>query len=105
MGRFVLHIIFNSSEATAAAHRLSSLDSEQREQLVSHLFARVSVTCENRAIDHGGVSARPVHQRQRPGREGPRQERRPVGCGGEAASFEVEVLLEETRGAAQAKRG
>ena len=38
--------------------------------------------------------------------EGPRQGRRPpVGCDGEAAAVEVEVLLEETRGAAQAKRG
>ena len=74
----------------------------------SYLFARECprVTRENRVSDHGGVAARPVHHQQRPGREGPRQERRQVGCGGEAASFEVEMLLEETHGgAAEAKRG
>ncbi|XP_066314955.1 actin-binding protein wsp1-like [Miscanthus floridulus] len=48
----------------------------------------------------------PVQRRQRPGREGLCQERRPpVGCGGEAVAVEVEALLEETRGAAEAKRG
>ena len=56
---------------------------------------------------YGGVSARTVQRRQRPvRREGPRQERRPpVGCGGEAAAVELEALLEETCGAAEAKRG
>ena len=50
---------------------------------------------------YGGVSARTVQRR-----EGPRQERRPpVGCGGEAAAVELEALLEETCGAAEAKRG
>jgi len=64
------------------------------------------VTCDNRVRDHGGVSASPVHRRQRPGREGLCQERRPpVGCGGEAVAVEVDALLEETRGAAEAKRG
>jgi len=39
-------------------------------------------------------------------REGPRQERwPPVGCGGEEAAVEVEALLEETHGVAEAKRG
>ena len=39
------------------------------------------------------------------GRRPCKERRRPVSCGGEAAAVEVEVLLEETRGAAEAKRG
>lgn len=76
-------------------------------QLGAKRAAIVFVTITNRLSDHG-VSARSVHQRQRPGQEDPRRQERwppPVGCAVEAAAVEVEVLLEETRGAAEAQHG
>jgi len=57
--------------------------------------------CERTREDD--ISAHQPHRRQQPGR---RQERQPpIASRGEAAAVEVEVLVEEARGAAKAERG